>query len=151
MFDLNDKSVINILYSGAFVSCGWELVDEIKRSIPGRIELDNVISDLHVIFQFKPSSIDQSLLGENIDIAVIGYANDGKNEAVKVVCKAVNPIIQKMIDGITVQHITLSIAKGELPKNSAMLEFEDIIPIHISGKFGIMYTGAMCTSITEEN
>ena len=98
--------------------------------------LDNDIQDPHITFAYKPKEVVQSLFGEKVQITIVGYGNDGINEGLKVQLKAENPAVQKMIDQIEVPHITIAVSSEGKPVNTKSLNFEDINPIEMEGKYG---------------
>lgn len=98
--------------------------------------LENDIQDPHITFAYKPKEVVQSLFGEKIHIIIVGYGNDGLNEGLKVQLRADNPAIQSMIDQIEVPHITIAVSSEGKPVHTKNLDFENINPIEMEGKYG---------------
>lgn len=100
--------------------------------------LDRIIACPHVTFVFAPKNVDTSLFGQRVQIRIIGYGKNHKNEGVAVTLHAQDPVLQKMIDDIPVPHITISVGEDGVPVETRNLEFRDIPPIELSGLFGGM-------------
>lgn len=124
------------VYSGAFIAP--EDILKIRESVPGKA-LDTGVRNPHVTFTFKCGPVLESHFGANVHIEVIGYGNDGYNEAVLVSLSSNDPDIQEILSKIHFEnpHITLSTHGNSSPKNSRYLSFEPLEkPIAISGKYG---------------
>lgn len=118
-----------MIYAGAFLS----------RPLVGT--LDAQIMQQHVTFVFKPDTAIQEIVkkhvGETLIFKVVGYGCDKKNEGLLVeLVKPVNAEIQTLFNNIQVPHITLSIAKGAKPKDTASLVFEELPPFNVYATFG---------------
>lgn len=98
--------------------------------------LENDIQDPHITFAYKPKEVVQSLFGEKIHIIIVGYGNDGLNEGLKVQLRADNPSIQSMIDQLEVPHITIAVSSEGKSVNTKNLDFKNINPIEMEGKYG---------------
>ena len=118
-------------YIGVFIPNEeiYEKVTEIGE------RLSKLIKYPHVTFKYKPDAVNESLFGEEIEIKIIGYGNDGINEGLKVELYTTNHNLQSMIDEIEVPHITLSISDDGKAVNTRFLCFKDIEPFTIIGKF----------------
>ena len=113
--DIN-KIIKETIYIGIFIP---------KFKVQGA--LNNVVKVPHVTLKFHPTKDEIKMLFENgenyYDLFLIGYENNGKNEALHVDFGAdynglhpINP------------HITLSWSDDSEPKNSRTLKFEDFEP-----------------------
>lgn len=121
------------IYVGCFVKS--DEVFEKVRIIKGQ-RLEKMIEHPHVTFEYKPELVDENFFGEIIDITIIGYACDGKNEGVLVNMYSKNSELQEIIDRICVPHITLSVSKNGKPVDTKNLDFKPCEPIKMSGKYG---------------
>jgi hypothetical protein len=90
----------------------------------------------HVTFVYAPSEIDRSLFGRTIRVRITGYGNDGQNEGLRAELFSDDPAIAEMIARIEVPHITLAISADGKAVNTKYLEFRDVEPILLTGKFG---------------
>jgi len=90
----------------------------------------------HVTFEYAPSNVDVALFGEKIFVTIDGYGNDGTNEGVRVTLSSENKKISNMIPNIVCPHITLAVSKTGKAVNTRHLSFEDVTPIHITGRYG---------------
>ena len=97
--------------------------------------LEKPIQYMHVTFGFK-SKVPTDILGETVEVSVIGYANDGKNEAYLVeVPEKYTPYVTNPRKRIL--HITTSISSSARPVDSNNLNFEPIDkPFTVTGRFG---------------
>lgn len=97
-------------------------------------KLDRVVIFQHITFGFK-TEFPEELQGKLInDVRVIGYANDGKNEAYSV--QIPEWLMKKYYNGASVPHITLSTGRFCKPVDSCKLNFQPITPFSIEGMFG---------------
>lgn len=71
-----------------------------------------------------------SLIGKEEEIMVVGYGNDGKNEAYQV---ALPSIYRKHIIG-TVPHITIGCSADGIPVDSGKLKFKSITPFIVKAR-----------------
>lgn len=102
----------------------------------GKPRLARAIAFPHVTFKYRPAEVDESLFGEKLAIRVVGYGNDGSNEGVRVTLSAENAVISRMIGGVAVPHITLSVSGSGKPVNTKFLRFSSVEPFEITGYFG---------------
>ena len=121
------------IYVGCFVR-----FDVLKNAIGGiRIApLENDIQYPHITFAYKPNSVDKNLFGEEIQVVITGYGNDGVNEGLKVELFSNNPVIQEMINRIEHPHITIAVSNEGKLVNTKHLEFSSVSPIPLVGKYG---------------
>ena len=120
----------NIIYVGIFFA--KEEMEKIKKKNCGT-PLENDITNKHVTIAFKPTEFDTSLFGEIVEVVVVGYGNNGKNEGVKVEIKSDN----KILKSVNVPHITLSVGNGGKPVDTGKLLFEDVSDkVTLKGKIG---------------
>lgn len=138
------------VYSGAFIAP--EDIEKIRKVIPG-CALDREIQYPHVTFTFKCDPIFEDAFGADVHIEVIGYGNDGSNEAVQVSLSAEHPRVQEILSRIYLEnpHITLSTRGSTCPRNSRYLSFVPLeTPIAISGKYGA-FTKERIVDIGQDN
>ena len=87
--------------------------------------LDIIISGPHVTLAYNPNELQKKMLmpyiGREVDVKVIGYANDGNNEGYQVELPSWLPYFNKAIP-----HITISISKNSRPVKTGYLEFNAI-------------------------
>ena len=96
--------------------------------------LDKVVIFQHITFGFKtefPEELCEKLVD---DIQIIGYANDGTNEAFSV--RIPEWMMNKYYNGASIPHITLSTSRDGKPVDSGKLNFQLIDPFTIKGMFG---------------
>lgn len=124
-------------HSFTYVGCFLEF-EEFQSAIKciRKNPLENNIEEPHVTFSYRPKEVIQSLFGERIHITMVGYGNDGQNEGIRVRLEADNPVIHDMINQIEVPHITIAVSGDGKPVNTKNLDFEDIDPIKMKGKYG---------------
>lgn len=108
------------------------------------VHLDLPIDKLHCTFKYRPSDeqIFDDIVGQEVEIAIIGYGCDGNNSGFEIVipedvmsyylnCDKNDP------SKITIPHITVSLAKGAKAVNTKNLEFKPLDnPCFIRGRFG---------------
>lgn len=121
------------VYIGCFVP-KEELFEKVSK-LRSR-SLHTVVAHPHVTFEYAPESVDETLFGEEIEINIVGYANDGQNEGVKVGISSQNTKIQEMASRIRVPHITLSVSEDGEAVNTAWLRFRPVEPVAVKGRFG---------------
>lgn len=125
-------------YEGLFFDDEYE---KLIFSLEGK-HLGIVNDKLHCTFKYRPTEdeIFNDIAGEDFELCIVGYGNDGKNSAFKVIL----PLeLQKYYinydeDGtLKVPHITVSLSEGAKAKDSKDLSFKDLKkPIKIKGRFG---------------
>lgn len=120
--------------------------------------LKNVVKDPHVTLKFRPNERETLIdaIGTEVKILILGYGNDGKNEGLLVKIVTDDPALQKQIDEIPVQHITLSYGEDCAPKDTADIEYtlfereEGEEPDYIMGRFGHFIKGGAVVSSLED-
>lgn len=104
--------------------------------------LDKQIANQHVTAVFQPcDSVYLDLLqnlGQECEIGILGYGNDGKNEGLLVQLHSDLPY-----RGAEKQHITLSISKDGKAVNTAFLDFDKEIPEHLGLNVGDRMNGKL--------
>ena len=96
-------------------------------------KLDKVVIFQHVTFGFR-TEFPEYMLGKPVDVRVVGYGNDGKNEAYLV---KLPKWTKDVYHGAETKHITLSVAYGSKPIDSCKLKFKPIEePFYLEGIFG---------------
>lgn len=121
------------IYIGCFVDPA--LLRAAADQVTGA-HLARIIEAPHVTFQYKPSAVDESLFGEEIDIIVLGYGNDGANEGFLVRLEARHPALAAWIKTIEVPHITISVSPTGKPVDTRYLTFRPLPAFHLTGIFG---------------
>lgn len=109
-------------YIGCFFNKSEVL--EIAKNF-GDERLAKVIENPHVTFWYMPESEFFNLYGERVNVTVIGYGNDGKNEALLVELSSDNEEINELISKIKVKHITVSISLDGKAVDSNYIEYEE--------------------------
>lgn len=99
-------------------------------------KLNRIISNPHVTFGFK-TEYPMDIHGKSVKITIIGYGNDGQNEAllVKLPEEAMD-----IYNGAEVPHVTLSVSDNGKPVDSWKLDFDRISEIEIEGVYGYFDT-----------
>ena len=120
-------------YVGCFVKYNdfHNAIDAIREN-----PLENDIQDPHITFEYRPQEVNQSMFGEEVQISIVGYGNDGVNEGLKVRLSSNNNIVQSMIEKIEIPHITIAVSEEGKAVNTKNLIFEEIKPIELTGKYG---------------
>ncbi len=95
-------------------------------------KLDKVVIFQHVTYGFKTEFPDE-LEGKSADVKVVGYGNNGQNEAYLV---ELPTWTKQYYGGSSIKHITLSVAYGGKPVESQYLDFEPIDEFVLNGIFG---------------
>ena len=111
--------------------------------------LEKPIKAPHITTSFKPTleQLNLEQIGSGAKITAIGYGNDGKNEGLLVKIEADDPEIQKACDAVETPHITLSLGKDALAKNTAFLDFQPLEkPIELTGTYGLFSQGKVIDS-----
>ena len=111
---------------------------EKNLEIFSRKPLYKTISCPHITLLYRPSNVPTGLLGTKIQINVIGYGNDGQNEALLVEFVDFSDGLKDIIADVPVPHITLSVSKSGKSVNSRYLEFKPIEPFALVGTVGVM-------------
>ena len=121
----------NVIYIGLFL----------KEQMKGQLERQ--IKDQHITLQFRPNQeqidkfIEQFKNTREISIDIVGYANNGKNEACSVIlpyeveCQNKQP------------HITLSVSATGKPVDSGFLSFEPCENCSIIVRPGLFTTSGL--------
>lgn len=94
--------------------------------------LDKVVKFQHVTFGFG-TEYPKVVYGKLADIKIVGYGNDGQNEAYLV---EIPDWTADYYTGAPKKHITLSTAYGAKPVDSYKLKFTSIEPFTLWGMFG---------------
>ena len=95
-------------------------------------ELERVVVFKHVTYGFK-TEYPMWVHGKPADVKIIGYGNDGQNEAYLVKLPKWTEDIYR---GSSIKHITLSVSRNGKPIDSCHLEFKPIEPFIVEGVFG---------------
>ena len=126
------KASSDVIYTGLF----FDPSDPGFREEKAGPFLDKKIRDPHVTFAFKPTpdkEFPPDLIGDEVDIKVIGVGNDGKNHGYMV---EIPYDLRDYYKGAPIPHITLSTSKDGKPVDTKNLDFKDITPFNIKGKVG---------------
>lgn len=130
-----DSNDVRTIYYGVFFdkeNLGDKANDLLGDS---REELDTVINNPHITFAFGQEMTDnyKELLGKDLEVNIIGYGNDGKNEGFEVSLNNKEEFKNK------VPHITISIADGAKAVDTGKLEFDKLDTSKdttLKGKYG---------------
>ena len=127
------------MYTVKYLGCFFD-PEEIKKHLTKleRNVLDRVIPFPHVTVSYSPTSVPWDLFGKEVTVKVVGYGNDGENEALQVAFLSVPAELSALAAEVSVPHITLSVSKGGKSVNSRDLEFKPIAPYVLTGIFGAM-------------
>lgn len=107
-----------------------------------KVHLEKLPNNFHCTFCFKPKSIKlfDEVVGKEINIAIVGYACDGKNSGFEIDFPNNFKKYFKNVDfngKLKIPHITTSLGKFAKAVDTANLEFKKLDnPIFIKGKFG---------------
>lgn len=115
-----------VIYTAVFVD---------SSNLP-KPQLARRIEAPHVTLDFRPVDVPWDIFGEIVKIDVTGYANNGKNEGLKVKIHSENKRVMEEVSKILVPHITLSVAEGGSPRHTGGLNFIDVEPYSFYGKIG---------------
>ena len=107
-----------------------------------KVHLDKLPNNFHCTFCYKPDSLKlfNEVAGKTIDIALIGYACDGKNSGYKVDFSTSLKKYFKNFDkqgNVKIPHLTTSLSKDGKAVDTANLNFINLNePILLKGRFG---------------
>ncbi len=129
-----------VLYEGIFFEGDSSKLIVLNERSP----LEKRVSNFHCTFKFRPKDeeIFDEIVGEDVNVMVIGYGCDGKNSGYEVVLPG---YIQKYYlnydknnpEKLTTSHITISLAKGARAVDTKNLEFSPLYrPFVLRGRFG---------------
>lgn len=114
-----------IIYTGVFFK------QEFKGKLEKKIEFP------HITHQFKPSTIDYSLFGQEVEFEIIGYGNDLNNEGYLVRLVNGSNEMKKAFEEVKIPHITISVSADGKPVNTVNLKFRPYtVPVRIKGIYG---------------
>ena len=94
--------------------------------------LYKVVPFQHVTFGFK-TEYPEEVRGKIADIKVVGYGNNGLNEAYLV---ELPEWTKQYYRGSSKPHVTLSTSIGAKPVDSWKLDFKKVKPFMLEGMFG---------------
>lgn len=128
------------IYHGIFIE--RDDIDDIRDSlIPNGYdhgELDRVVMLTHVTFGYKTTPADGFPYGEETEVGIVGYGNDGLSEGLEVML----PVgAKRFYKGAAMPHVTLSHAPNVPAARTAELEFTPICDtnddaVMLRGRFG---------------
>lgn len=106
--------------------------------------LDVVNDEIHCTFKYHPNNeeIFDELVGQEIEVLIVGYGNDGKNSGFEIqLPDDIMPYYINYGDNeqgeLIKPHITTSLAIGAKAANTKNLNFKKLdTPIRIKGTFG---------------
>lgn len=139
------KSSNSVIYCGIFFD-----FDEVQKKAKAFGDpLSKIIEKPHVTLAFRPKAQKveelRAHLGERVCFELYEFGNDGQNAGFRVKLASAgscSEVVEKMINGIHIPHITTSIAKGAKAVNTWRL-FEDdsntshpIAPVVVEGVIG---------------
>ena len=105
---------------------GLFLIENIEGCLP-------IVPNQHVTFGFKTEMPHIPSINDTYDITVIGYGYNGMNEGFQV---DIPSELEKFYNGAKVKHITIGIANGGKPVNTANLSFKKIESFTVRAKLG---------------
>lgn len=129
-----------VCYEGIFFDEDTsELIHSLEKN-----RLSEVNDVLHCTFKFLPKvdEIFDDIVGQEFELFLLGYGNDGQNSGFEVqLSEKLVPYYINYEEGnpdiLKVPHITTSLAKHAKPVNTKNLHFEPLDkPIKIIGRFG---------------
>ena len=136
------------VYTGYFVGMRqvMALVSELdgQGARDGAGTLDKVIPVPHVTLSYMPDDAHEDLFGSGAKLRVVAYGNDGRNEGVLVeVADEESEGVSRLTASVARLHITLSVAEGARPADTAKLDFVPLeAPIVLDGTYGGCRGGA---------
>lgn len=98
--------------------------------------LDKQIASLHITFEYGPEDMRTRLFGKEVTVRVVGYGNNGKNEGYLVEISSGDEEVKALADKIALPHITLSRALDASSVDTKDLDFAEIEPFSVTGRFG---------------
>lgn len=118
-------------------------------------KLEKVNDEVHCTFKYKPTNSEISMMdeivGQEVDVFLIGYGCDGKNSGFEVAFDEyydsyyVNYDTKLDSDGkpvLKTKHITASLAEGAKAAATKDLVFVKLAePVKVTGKFGYWIVG----------
>lgn len=107
------------------------LVENLRKN-----PLKNNKTNPHVTFEYHPEVVNTLLFGAEITAEITGYGNDGENEGLCVRLLCSDKQLSDMAARIEKPHITLAVSDSGQAVNTRFLEFEEITPLRIVGKYG---------------
>lgn len=128
----------HIVYEGFFIVGGADnvMLKDLRNAVYdkfGTSALDIDIAIKHITTEFKPPILHENLYGSKAEFVITGYGNDGHNEAFSVRLKRCDDVyLIKTFDSLENPHITLSVDRNGLPKNSKNLLFKELSPVYES-------------------
>lgn len=127
-------------YEGVFFDSNTE---ELIHSLENP-QLDVVNDEIHCTFKYHPDDdeIFDELCGQEVDVLIIGYGNDGQNSGFEL--QLSDDIMPYYINNdedkpgkLKKPHITASLALGAKASKTKDLDFKKLdVPIRIKGVFG---------------
>ena len=102
----------------------------LERDMP--CALPTQVRNQHVTFGFRAEPPAGIPWGEEVNVEIVGYGNDGQNEGYLVVLTSEQ---LSVYDGAPYAHITIGLNGGK-PKDTWKLHFEDIKPRTVKGRWG---------------
>lgn len=108
-------------YSGLFLVTGIDSKERYEE-----------IVDQHITFQFGDlDRFPEDLMHKTYKVKIIGYAEDGKNEGYLV---EIPKELKEFYKGAKNPHITVGIANGGKPVDTAKLRFRSVTPFVVFAK-----------------
>lgn len=88
--------------------------------------LKSVVEHQHMTTQFMPTFYHTIMYGKKAKFKVVGYANDGKNEGLKIVMIEGDEKMRALYGLAPNPHITLSVSEEGKPIDTGDLNFYEI-------------------------
>ena len=107
----------------------------LTKNIEGQLP---TVPNQHVTFGFKTEMPQIPNINDVYDITIIGYGYNETNEGFQV---EIPLELEKFYNGANVKHITIGVANGGKPVNTANLSFEKIESFTVQAKLGYFQNG----------
>lgn len=129
------KQIENYIYTACFVNRD-ELLSAMEANGLSGQHLNRIIDCPHVTLLFRPDDPREAVFGEEVMIEVYAYGNDARNEGLAVNVVSDNVTINELLQNVQVPHITVSVAEGAKPVDTAAIKFEGTAPFILKGVYG---------------
>ncbi|MNB72127.1 hypothetical protein D3C81_519810 [compost metagenome] len=119
------------IYTGIFFN--EKTYNEMKKQSSTKV-LNKRIENPHVTLEFKPKNLLPSeLVGQEIDVFIVGEGNDGMNHGYEVV---IPETLREYYHGSEKVHVTMSIDQNGKPVNTGSIEFKKRNSFVVTGRIG---------------
>lgn len=125
----------NYIYTACFINRNELLSAMEANGLSGR-HLDRIIDFPHVTLLFRPEDPREEIFGVEVLIEVYAYGNNARNEGLAVNVVSDNAVINELLQGVQVPHITVSVAEDAKPVDTARIKFKRTAPFILRGVYG---------------